>query len=529
MLFKWNSDNMSTKIVEEDHISELDGLLASTSRQSLRERLQSCREHIEELIRARQASLNSPGQDAGELPEQDTPAPPQEGVNPPPALYEPIDTYDWNQTSKFLKLYLTVPGLTADDHDRVTYSFSDRGVDLRLNDVAGNNFKFVEENLSHRIKPKESRFKVQDDVMVLFMAKSDPKLRWGDVSTSRKNVAPDHYGRSELKVLLKEYYRIKESNVYQTPEYPLEASIREFMTSLGYYDIFDVASARTALASFAQSPPKAVVVNFSLMGKSNETKKLLTELVTAVAAAPDCKLMLTCPNFIRPDYSYLLDLIVKGSCHLTHFSGRISLTSAIHLPDTLYQLGVGIRNAKDSAAVARMKLPRNLQTLGVCVSRKVKAEQLQPLPKVKHPTQLFFYGTTDDDILWIVNCVDKLMGLRTCWLNFPNCKLTSSAIKSILGSFFTRSCPLQLEYQVNSMLASMGLSIVEQLQQPPTSIAAPMLGVHPYEPTRLVACGVLGLALETPQLSQVSKQDVQKFSRILSCQIKWAVEWTDAE
>jgi len=93
-----------------------------------------------------------------------------------------IRTYGWDQSDKFVKLYVTVDGITAADKDKVSCSFTVRGVTLTVSDVGGKNYQLVINNLAENISPDTSSFKAKEGTVVLLLAKAQAAQKWPAVT-----------------------------------------------------------------------------------------------------------------------------------------------------------------------------------------------------------------------------------------------------------------------------------------------------------------------------------------------------------
>jgi len=89
-----------------------------------------------------------------------------------------ISTYAWDQSEKFLKLYVTVPGATPGQQYNIKFDVQARSVDLYANDVAGKNYYFNVKGLLHQITPDGSEFKVKDGQILLMLKKKDAGRSW---------------------------------------------------------------------------------------------------------------------------------------------------------------------------------------------------------------------------------------------------------------------------------------------------------------------------------------------------------------
>jgi len=88
-----------------------------------------------------------------------------------------ITTYAWDQSEKFLKLYVTVPGATTGQgqEGRVQFDVQTKSVDVNATDIAGKNYFFTVKGLLLPVLREGSEFKVKNGEILLML-----KKKWQD-------------------------------------------------------------------------------------------------------------------------------------------------------------------------------------------------------------------------------------------------------------------------------------------------------------------------------------------------------------
>jgi len=89
-----------------------------------------------------------------------------------------ITTYAWDQSEKFLKLYITVPGAAPGQDSRIRFDVQNKSVDLNADDIAGKNYFFNLKGLLHPIIADGSTFKLKKDEILLMLKKKDDGRTW---------------------------------------------------------------------------------------------------------------------------------------------------------------------------------------------------------------------------------------------------------------------------------------------------------------------------------------------------------------
>ncbi|MCJ8731855.1 hypothetical protein PDJAM_G00204360 [Pangasius djambal] len=88
-----------------------------------------------------------------------------------------ISNYGWDQSEKFVKVYITLKGVHKIPADNVEVSFADRSFSVLVKDLEGKNYQMTVNNLLCPIVVEESSRKVKTD-MVLVMCKKKTTKKW---------------------------------------------------------------------------------------------------------------------------------------------------------------------------------------------------------------------------------------------------------------------------------------------------------------------------------------------------------------
>lgn len=88
-----------------------------------------------------------------------------------------INNYGWDQSDKFVKIYITLNGIQNIPADNVQVQFTERSFDLLVKDLNGKNHAMTVNNLLKPISPDNSSRKVKTDT-VLIMLKKRSESKW---------------------------------------------------------------------------------------------------------------------------------------------------------------------------------------------------------------------------------------------------------------------------------------------------------------------------------------------------------------
>jgi len=93
-----------------------------------------------------------------------------------------LTTYAFDQSDKFVKLYLTVAGIDQEHSSNVTTTFKPKSVSLLCKDIGGKNYTLDITGLFKPIDPAESTFKLKKDTVLLMLKKATTGTTWDCVT-----------------------------------------------------------------------------------------------------------------------------------------------------------------------------------------------------------------------------------------------------------------------------------------------------------------------------------------------------------
>ncbi|XP_039591275.1 calcyclin-binding protein [Polypterus senegalus] len=88
-----------------------------------------------------------------------------------------INNYGWDQSDKFVKIYITLNGVHKIPAENVEVTFADRSFMVLIKDLDGKNHQMTVNNLLNSVDSQESYRKVKTD-MVLVMCKKKTSKKW---------------------------------------------------------------------------------------------------------------------------------------------------------------------------------------------------------------------------------------------------------------------------------------------------------------------------------------------------------------
>ncbi|XP_064457655.1 calcyclin-binding protein-like [Ornithodoros turicata] len=96
-----------------------------------------------------------------------------------------ITNYAWDQSEKFVKFYVTLPGVHLIPAENVKTAFAERKMELRVLALENKNHNLTITNLMKDIMPADSYHKVKADTVVVFLRKAGP-ASWSHVTELEK-------------------------------------------------------------------------------------------------------------------------------------------------------------------------------------------------------------------------------------------------------------------------------------------------------------------------------------------------------
>ncbi|XP_044262180.1 calcyclin-binding protein [Tribolium madens] len=98
-----------------------------------------------------------------------------------------LNNYAWDQTSKFVKFYVTLPKVQTIPQENVVCHFTNKSLELEVRDLENKDYVFTINNLLSAIDPQASNWKVKSDMVVINAAKVKSD-HWSHVTELEKKV-----------------------------------------------------------------------------------------------------------------------------------------------------------------------------------------------------------------------------------------------------------------------------------------------------------------------------------------------------
>ncbi|KAM4604759.1 calcyclin-binding protein [Polymixia lowei] len=149
----------------EADLQEIQDLLEKAKRKRVQEVLRQEQKMVEKEIEAKQRQKDQ--QERGKA----------DPTAASKAYTVKITNYGWDQSEKFVKIYLTLKGVHKIPSENVEVSFTERSFSVLVKDLDGKNHQLTIMNLLCPVDVKDSSQKIKTD-MVLVMCKKQTAKKW---------------------------------------------------------------------------------------------------------------------------------------------------------------------------------------------------------------------------------------------------------------------------------------------------------------------------------------------------------------
>lgn len=100
-----------------------------------------------------------------------------------------LNSYGWDQSDKFVKIFLTFDNPTKDLKDEcVTATFTDKSLNVKITNFQDKDYSFVVNNLLDSIDITKSYWKVKKDMVTIYMKKVKEIVKWTHLTSTEKKV-----------------------------------------------------------------------------------------------------------------------------------------------------------------------------------------------------------------------------------------------------------------------------------------------------------------------------------------------------
>jgi len=127
-----------------------------------------------------------------------------------------IINYAWDQSEKFVKLYVTIPGVQNAPKEQILVEFKPKSLAMSVKNVDGKNHELQIIGLLNPIDPETSQFKLKTDSILLMLKKKAEGKNWDCVteqeyktkekSKPNMDTKPDEDPSTSMMKMMKQMY-----------------------------------------------------------------------------------------------------------------------------------------------------------------------------------------------------------------------------------------------------------------------------------------------------------------------------------
>ncbi len=161
-------------------LEEVKRLIPLAARQRIKGVLSVEMSRIEAEIAQLQLSSVKPSGDATKSPREQKSATKE-------LITTTIKTYGWDQSEKFVKLYVTVNGVQSIPASDVTVEFTQQSFKLLVRGLSGSNHQLSIIGLLNSIIPDKSHYKIKTDSVVIFLKKQEQE-KWAYLTQAEQRI-----------------------------------------------------------------------------------------------------------------------------------------------------------------------------------------------------------------------------------------------------------------------------------------------------------------------------------------------------
>ncbi|VDL64519.1 unnamed protein product [Nippostrongylus brasiliensis] len=89
-----------------------------------------------------------------------------------------VTNYGWDESDKFVKVYITLQGVQNVDPSNIEHSFTSSGYDITVSNHGGKNYIMTMKGLRDEIVPESSQIKQKSDMLLVMMKKKSEGKKW---------------------------------------------------------------------------------------------------------------------------------------------------------------------------------------------------------------------------------------------------------------------------------------------------------------------------------------------------------------
>lgn len=105
-----------------------------------------------------------------------------------------LKEYAWDQSDKFIKIFVTVNGVQQVPEENVNVEFTANSFNVTVGNLSNKDYVFTVKHLLNEIDPAKSYRKVKSDMVAIYLAKAKP-IKWTNLTVTAQRLQDMKYER----------------------------------------------------------------------------------------------------------------------------------------------------------------------------------------------------------------------------------------------------------------------------------------------------------------------------------------------
>lgn len=115
-----------------------------------------------------------------------SPAPSTAATSQPKRYQIKLNGYGWDQSDKYIKVFVTLKDVQSLPKEQVYCKLTDKSMELHVENLDNKDYLLVINKLLDSINVEESHWKQKTDMVVIFLAKARPNIKWSHMTELEK-------------------------------------------------------------------------------------------------------------------------------------------------------------------------------------------------------------------------------------------------------------------------------------------------------------------------------------------------------
>ncbi|XP_063386369.1 calcyclin-binding protein [Cydia fagiglandana] len=106
-----------------------------------------------------------------------------------------LNGYGWDQSEKYVKVFVTLKNVQNVPKEQVYCKLTEHSMELHVDNLENKDYVLVINKLLEPIVVEDSHWKQKTDMVVIFLAKAQPNVKWSHMTSLEKKADDQHKNR----------------------------------------------------------------------------------------------------------------------------------------------------------------------------------------------------------------------------------------------------------------------------------------------------------------------------------------------